>query len=92
MVPLFGAAYAAPYKGTTILYWFRPPKTVLNPRANGKIQGFFKAFECFSRQILFSRTFKRAMYIQVLSSLCEPCGVGRIIRKTCYIGKILHRN
>ena len=24
MVPLFGAAYAAPNKGTTILYLFRP--------------------------------------------------------------------
>ena len=48
MVPLFGAAYAAPNKGTTILYWFGPPKTVLNPLANGKIQGLFNAFECFS--------------------------------------------
>ena len=33
---------AAPNKGTTILYWFRPPKTVLNPPVNGKIQGIFK--------------------------------------------------
>ena len=47
MVPLFGAAYAAPNKGTTILYGFRPQKTLLNPLANGKIQGLFKAFECF---------------------------------------------
>ena len=38
MVPLFGAAYAAPNKGTTILYGSRPQKTVLNPLANGKIQ------------------------------------------------------
>ena len=44
VVPLFGAAFAAPNKGTTILYWFRPPKTVLNLLANGKIQGLFKAF------------------------------------------------
>ena len=48
MVPVFGAAYAAPNKGTTILYWFRSPKTVLNPPVNGKIQNLFKAFECFS--------------------------------------------
>ena len=47
-MPLFGAAYAAPNKGTTILYWYSSPKTVLNPSVNGKIQGFFKAFECFS--------------------------------------------
>ena len=55
MVPLFGAAYAAPNKGTTILYLFRSPKTVLNPPVNGKIQGLFKAFgaisQYFSRQI-----------------------------------------
>ena len=38
MVPLFGAAYAASNKGTTILYGIRSPKTVLNPPVNGKIQ------------------------------------------------------
>ena len=47
VVPLFGAAYAAPNKGTTILYWFGSPKTVLNPPVNGKTQGHFKASECF---------------------------------------------
>ena len=31
VVPLFGAAHAAPNKGTTILYWFRSQKWVLNP-------------------------------------------------------------
>ena len=48
MVPLFGAAYAAPNKGTTILYPFRSQKTVLNTPVNDKIQELFKAFECFS--------------------------------------------
>ena len=48
MVPLFGAANAAPNKGTTILFWFRSPKTVLNPPVSGKIQVLFKAFKCFS--------------------------------------------
>ena len=33
IVPLFGAAYAAPNKGT-ILYRFRSPSTVLNPTVN----------------------------------------------------------
>ena len=42
VVPIFGAAYAAPNKGTTILNWFRSP--VLNPLVNGEIQGLFKAF------------------------------------------------
>ena len=51
VVPLFGAAYAAPNKGITILYCFRSPKPVLNPPVNGKIQGLFKAFCVF--QVLF---------------------------------------
>ena len=33
-------------------------KTVLNPIVNGKIQGLFKDFGYFSRQILFSMTFQ----------------------------------
>ena len=51
MVPLFGAANAAPNKGITILYCFRSPNPVLNPPVNGKIQGRFKAFLFF--QVLF---------------------------------------
>ena len=70
MMPLFGAAYAAPNKGTITLYWFRSPKTVLNPLVNGKIQGLFKAFECFlstfQGQFNFQRIFKTVLYIQVL--------------------------
>ena len=69
MVRLFGAAYAAPNKGTTILYSFRSPKTVLNPPVNGKIQGLFKAFECFSStfqgKFNFQGHFKTNLYIQV---------------------------
>ena len=70
MVPLFGAAYAAPNKGTTILNWFRSPKTVMNPPVNGKIQGLFKAFECFSStfqgKFNFQGHFKTVLYIQGL--------------------------
>ena len=32
-------------KGTTILYPFRSPLTVLSPTENGKIQELFKALE-----------------------------------------------
>ena len=64
MVPLFDAAYAAPNKGTTILYW------LLNPPVNGKIQGLFKAFDCFSStfqgKLYFQGLFKTVLYIQVL--------------------------
>ena len=42
--PLFGAAYAAPNKDTTI-YTDLDLKNSVNPLANGKIQGPFKAFE-----------------------------------------------
>ena len=47
-------------------------KTVLNPSVNGKIQGLFKAFDCF--QVLFKanlifKDFKTVLYIQVLFKL-----------------------
>ena len=40
--PLFGAAFAAPNKGTTILCWFRPLSTVLCSTENRRIQVLFK--------------------------------------------------
>ena len=48
VVRLFGAAFAAPNKGPTILYWFRSLSTVLSPTGNRRIQGLFEAFEWFS--------------------------------------------
>ena len=43
---------------------------MLNPPVNGKIQGFFTAFECFSStfqgKFNFQRLFKTALYSQVL--------------------------
>ena len=51
-------------------YRFRSPKTVLNPPVNGKIQGLFKAFECFSRtfqgKFNFQGHFRTVQFIQVL--------------------------
>ena len=44
VVPLFGAAFTAPNKGTTILNWFRSLST-LSSTENTTIQGLFKAFE-----------------------------------------------
>ena len=62
--------YAAPNKDTKILYWFRSPKTKKYPHVNGKIQGLFKAFDCFSSSFQgkfnFQRLFKIVLYIQVL--------------------------
>ena len=49
---------------------FRSPKILLNPPVNGKIQGLFKAFECFSSpfqgKFNFQGIFKTVLYIQVL--------------------------
>ena len=52
---MFGAAYAAPNKSTTILYWIDVLSTVLSPteqKQNSSIfQGFWVIFEYFSKQI-----------------------------------------
>ena len=45
VVPLFGAAFAAPNKGKTFLYTFRSLSRVVSSTENSKIQGLFKAFE-----------------------------------------------
>ena len=63
---LFGAAYAAPNKGTTILYWFRSPQTLLNPLVNGKIQGLWVFLSTFQGKFYFQGLFKTVPYIQVL--------------------------
>ena len=65
MVPLFGAV---PNEGFYTDLGLQ--KTVLNPLANGKNQGLFKAFECFSGtfqgKFYFQGLFKTVLYIQVL--------------------------
>ena len=67
VMPSFGAAYAKPNNDTTMLYWFRPSKTELNPPVNGKIQGLFKAFECFSRSFQDS-----PVYSSTLQACANP--------------------
>ena len=64
------------------LFGFRPPKTVLNPLAYGKIQEFFKAFEHFSS------TFQGKFYFQgllqdstVFQVLFKPVRTLSILRK-----------
>ena len=64
-VPLFGAAFAAPNKGTAILYSFRSLSTVLSSTENRQIQGLFKEFEWFSST--FQGRFKfREIFMKVL--------------------------
>ena len=45
VVPVFGAAYAAPNIGTAILFLFRSLLIVLSPTENSRIQRLFKALE-----------------------------------------------
>ena len=45
VVLIFGAAFAAPNNGTTILYSFRSLSIVLSSTENRRFQGLFKAFE-----------------------------------------------
>ena len=47
-MPIFGAAYAAPNKGTAIYTDLGLLSTVLRPTENSRIQGLFKAYEPFS--------------------------------------------
>ena len=86
MVPLFGAAYAAPNKGTAILYRLSSPKTVFNPPINGKIQGLFKAFKClsstFQGKFNFQGPFKTNLYIQVLFKSVQTLGRRRMTIET----------
>ena len=67
VVPLFGAAFAAPNKGTTILYWFRSLSTVSSSTENRRIQDLFKALEYFSSTFQggfnFQGHFKKALWI-----------------------------
>ena len=79
-MPIFGAAYAAPNKDTTILYWFRSLSTVLSPTENRRIQGLYKLlsdfpvlFKTFKFQVLY----KKALEIQVLF---KPVGTLSIMK------------
>ena len=47
-------------------------KTGLNPLANGKIQGLFKAFECFSSTFQGKFYFQDYCIFEYFLSLCEP--------------------
>ena len=65
VVPLFGAANAAPNKGITILYWLRSLSTMFSCTEDRKIQGLFKAFGWFSStfqgRFNFQGLFKKAL-------------------------------
>ena len=55
---------------------------MLNPPVNGKIQGLFKAFECFSStfqgKFYFQGPFKTVLYIQVFFKLVRTLDVNSV--------------
>ena len=79
MVPLFGAAYAAPNELKKAPQFYTDSglqKTVLNLLANDKFKDFLRplsVFQVFSRQILFSRTFQdSAVYSTTFQACANP--------------------
>ena len=73
-----------PFLVQRLLHQIKAPQfyTELDPLANGKIQGIFNAFECFSStfqgKFYFQRLFKTVLYIQVLF---EPVRTLNIYKK-----------
>ena len=62
-MPIFGAAYAAPNKGTTILYRFSSLSTVLSPTEIVEFKDFSRllsGFPVLFKADLFSRTFQES--------------------------------
>ena len=85
MVPLFGAAYAAPNKGTTILYWFRSPKK------HGWILLYMVKFKDFSRplydfpvlfkaDLIFKDFSRQSCIFKFFSSLCKHWHIHAILQ------------
>ena len=75
-------------------------KTELNPLANGKIQGLFKAFECFSGtfqgNFYFQRTFQDSPVYSCTFQACAnpnfPISIGRmsLSKNLAVLGGIFH--
>ena len=72
VVPSFGAAYAAPNKGTTILYLFRSPKTMLNPPVNdfSRLLSIFQVL--FKANLIFKDFSRQTCIFKYFSSQCKP--------------------
>ena len=74
VVPLFGAAFAAPNKGTTILYRLRSLSTVLSPTENSRIQVLFKA------DLILKDFSRKPSKFKYFSSLCQPCILSKYLK------------
>ena len=74
--PLFGAVFAAPNKGTTILYRFRSLSTVLSPSECKKIEDFSRPLSdfpvLFKADLIFKDFSRKPSKFKYYSSLCKP--------------------
>ena len=70
----FGAAFAAPNKGTTILYWFRSLLTVLSSTENREFKYFSRPLSdfpvFFKADLIFKDFSRRSSKFKYFSSLC----------------------
>ena len=73
---IFGAAYAAPNKGTTFYTDLGLLSTVLSPTENSRIQGLLRLLSYFSvifrADLIFKDFSRKPSKFKYFSSLCEP--------------------
>ena len=76
VVPLFGAAFAAPNKGTPILYSFRSLSTVLSSTENRKFKDFSRHLSdfpvLFKADLIFKDFSRKPSKFNYFSSQCKP--------------------
>ena len=76
VVPLFGAAFAAPNKGTAILYSFRSLTTVLSSTENRKksrtFQGLWVISSTFQGRFNFQGLFKNLLNSSTFQACASP--------------------
>ena len=75
VVPLFGAAFAAPNKGTTIFTDLGLHQQWEVLQKKNRIQGLFKAFDfpvLFKADLIFKDFSRKPSKFKYFSSLCEP--------------------
>ena len=75
-MPILGAAYAAPNKGTTFLYSFSSLSTVLSPIEIVEFKDFPRLLSdfpvLFKADLIFKYFSRKSSKFKYFSSLCEP--------------------
>ena len=93
---LFGAAYAAPNTGTTILYWFRSLSTVLSPTEKVEFKDFSRLLSdfpvLFKADLILKDFSRKPSKFKYFSSLCEPWKLTEVWRQTDRNLELCHKN